>query len=243
MAHVDGSTRLVAASWVGYASGYRLDVEELVAESHRRGALVFLDAIQGLGIYPLDVSRVPVDFLAADGHKWLLGPEGAGIAMIRRDHLEQLRCPTVGWNSVRAAAQFSAASFDLRDDATRFEGGSSNMVGHGALAASLEMFLEVRRHHGERAIGDRVDALVEQLDDRLRSAGASTRLPTEPSRRSGILTFDVPGVDPDDVRNAALDRGAVVSCRGGGVRASVHLYNNEEDLSRLVSAVRSSGAA
>ena len=80
MDQVDDTTRLISVSWVGYASGYRVDLQNLVEQAHRRGVLVFLDAIQGLGIYPLDLQKTPVDFLAADGHKWLLGPEGAGVA-------------------------------------------------------------------------------------------------------------------------------------------------------------------
>lgn len=237
MDHVDGSTRIVAASWVGFASGYRLDLEALVERAHQRGVLVFLDAIQGLGIYPLDVKKIPVDFLAADGHKWLLGPEGAGVGMIRREHLDLLRCPTVGWNSVRNAHQFSAGSFQLREDAGRFEGGSANMVGMSALAASVELFLQVQREHGAGAIGGRVLQLAQRLDEMLGEIGAASRLPAEETRRSGIVTFDVPGADPAEVRRVCLQRNVVLSVRDGGLRASIHAYNDEEDLNRLVEAV------
>ena len=85
----DARTRIVSVSWVGYATGYRHDVERIAEIAHERGALMFLDAIQGLGAFPLDVRETPIDFLAADGHKWMLGPEGAGIAYIRREHLER----------------------------------------------------------------------------------------------------------------------------------------------------------
>ena len=98
---VDDSTRMIAVSWVGYASGYRIDLDSLVHQAHQRGVLVFLDAIQGLGMFPLDLKKTPVDFLAADGHKWLLGPEGAGIAMIRSEHIDRLRCGNIGWGSVK----------------------------------------------------------------------------------------------------------------------------------------------
>ena len=98
----DARTRLISVSWVGYASGWRMDLAELVERAHQRGILVFLDAIQGLGVFPMDVRQTPVDFLAADGHKWMLGPEGAGIFYVRREHLQRLRPIGVGWNSVRA---------------------------------------------------------------------------------------------------------------------------------------------
>jgi selenocysteine lyase/cysteine desulfurase len=102
----DARTRIVAVSWVGYASGWRNDVDALVELAHGRGALLFLDAIQGLGVFPLDVRRTPVDFLAADGHKWLLGPEGAGLFYLRREHLDLLRPVGLGWNSVVQSYDF-----------------------------------------------------------------------------------------------------------------------------------------
>ncbi len=238
MGQVDGSTRVIAVSWVGFASGYRLDVAELVERAHGCGVLVFLDAIQGLGVYPLDVGEIPVDFLAADGHKWLLGPEGAGIAMIRREHLDRLRCTTVGWNSSAESRAFSQTELTLRPDAARFEGGSTNMVGFAALGASLEMFLTVRRRFGPGSLADRVVELAGTLDDRLGRIGVSTRMPSEPRHRSGIVTFDVAGVDPEAVRRIAAERGVAVSCRDGGVRASLHVYHDESDLDRLETAVR-----
>ena len=79
----DARTRIVTVSWVGYASGYRVDLDQVAELAHRKGALLFVDAIQGLGVFPLDVQKTPIDFLAADGHKWLLGPEGAGLFYLR----------------------------------------------------------------------------------------------------------------------------------------------------------------
>lgn len=235
---VDEKTRIIAVSWVGYASGYRIDVASLVQQAHQRGVLVFLDAIQGLGLFPLDVSKVSVDFLAADGHKWLLGPEGAGIAMIRREHLDKIRLGNVGWGSVKNSHDYKNPVFELRDTAARFESGSANMLGAAALSASMDLFLQIRRHHGDGAIAKRILELTVDLDRQLREAGATTRLPSDPEHQSGILTFDVPGVDPIEVRKTALEQNVVVSCRDGGVRASVHAYNDADDLRRLVSVVQ-----
>lgn len=234
----DGRTRMIAASWVGFASGNRLDLEQLVDRAHRRGILVFLDAIQGLGIYPLDLRETPVDFLAADGHKWLLGPEGAGIAVVRREHLDLIRCTSVGWNSSSSPHAFSASDFEFRNDAARFEGGSANMVGLAALGAALEMFLTVTRIHGPDAIARRVLATAESIQERLHRLGIASRFPKDPARRSGIVTFRVPGWDPAAFRKLAMDRGIVLSCRDGGVRASVHAYHDEGDLDRFEQALR-----
>ena len=238
MARVDGSTRMIAASWVGYASGYRIDVAELVRRAHEQGVLVFLDAIQGLGVYPLDLRQTPVDFLAADGHKWLLGPEGIGVAMIARRHLERIRCGNVGWNSVKNAFNYASPEFELRHSASRFEAGSCNLLGAAALERSLDLFLKVRGMHGDDSIASRILQLVSTLESSLNALGISTRLSPEGKHRSGIVTFEVPGVSPSEFRKSALKQNVVVSCRDGGVRASIHAYNNEFDLEQLMSVVR-----
>lgn len=237
IAQVDDSTRIIAVSWVGYGSGFRIDVDQLVQQAHRRGVMVLLDAIQGLGMYPLDLQKTPVDFLAADGHKWLLGPEGAGMAMIRRDHLNKLRCGNVGWGSVKNSYNYADPKLELRDTAARFESGSANMVGITALAASVEMFCRVREVHGDDAISRRVINLAETLDGSLRKLGVHTRLPADEAHRSGILTFNVPDVEPSEVRKRAMEQKVVVSCRDGGVRASIHAYNDDQDLDRLTHVV------
>jgi selenocysteine lyase/cysteine desulfurase len=136
---LDARTRIVTLSWVGYATGWRIDPAEVAELCHRRGCLFFLDAIQGLGVFPLDVRASGIDFLAADGHKWLLGPEGAGILFIRREHLQRLRPLMVGWNSVVQGNDYSRVELNLRDSAARYEGGSYNMIGLHGLGASLDL--------------------------------------------------------------------------------------------------------
>ena len=237
--HTDRHTKLVSVSWVGYASGFRIDLDELVQRAHQKNILVFVDAIQGLGMYRLDLQQTPIDFLAADGHKWLLGPEGAGMAMIRKEHLNKIRCPGVGWGSVKNPYNYHDPCLDLRDDAARFEAGSANMVGNQALLASLNLILGVHREHGPRAIETRILALTNSLASVLTDLGATIVRPDPPEHQSGILNFQIPGIEPNTIRKSAIEKNVVVSCRGGGVRASVHAYNNEQDLQRLVDVVKS----
>ena len=135
----DDRTRIVSASWVGYASGARLDPAEISKVAHDAGALFFLDAIQGLGVFPLDVEETGIDFLAADGHKWMIGPEGAGVFYSRQEHLQMLRPMNVGWNSVKQGNDFSNVDLKVRDAARRYEGGTQNMAGFIGLGASLEL--------------------------------------------------------------------------------------------------------
>ena len=204
----------MSVSWVGYASGWRIDLNRLVEAVHSRGALLFLDAIQGLGVFPLDVRRTPIDFLAADGHKWLLGPEGAGIFYLRREHLGLLRPLGVGWNSVAHDRDFARIELNYKDTAERYEGGTMNMAGFIGLNASLELLLR----YGQVAIGPRVLEITDAACRRLAAAGAVIESCREPGRASGIVSFRVPGRDPDALRKQLHQRGVVVSCRAGRLR-------------------------
>ncbi len=234
----DARTRIIAASWVGYASGWRIDVDALVEMAHRRGILVFLDAIQGLGVFPLDVARTPVDFLAADGHKWLLGPEGAGIFYVRREHLDLLRPLNVGWNSVVHSHDFSLIRLDLRREAARYEGGSYNTAGIIGLGASLDMLVRFGLSSSLTIIADRVLDLAELVADSLRQIGADVFLPSNRRHRSGIVAFALPGREAKELRWRCRQAGVLLSARGGRLRASPHAYVNQHDVARLIEAVR-----
>ena len=229
----DTRTRIISISWVGYASGWRNDLDALAELAHRRGACLFVDAIQGLGVFPLDVRQTPVDFLAADGHKWLLGPEGAGIFYLRREHLDRLRPLGLGWNSVRSS-DFSHIELALKDSAARYEGGTNNMAGFVALGASLELLAS--RPRG--AIADRVLAVTDLAVERLQQIGAKIASCREDARRSGIVSFDLPGSDPPTVRKKCLAAGIVLSCRAGRLRISPHAYNNAADVEKLVEVLQ-----
>ena len=236
----DARTRIISISWVGYATGYRHDIDQIVARAHERGILVMLDAIQGLGAFPFDVRRTPVDFHSADGHKWMLGPEGAGIAYIRREHLDRLRPFGVGWHSVVHSHDYTRIELNLKPTAARYEGGSQNMVGMLGLGASLDLLMDLDIANIAAAVLDMTDRAC----DRLQAIGAkivSDRRPDHRGgeQRSGIVAFELPGRDPLAVKKHCLTQKVVLSCRAGRLRISPHGYNNGEDLDRLVEALES----
>ncbi len=230
----DDRTRIVTLSWVAYSNGWRHDLDRIARLVHESGALLFVDAIQGLGVFPLDVRQTPVDFLAADGHKWMLGPEGAALFYCRREHLDLLRPLGVGWNSVVNEHDFGRIELMLKPTAERYEGGSANCAGLIGLGASLEMLSSF----GFEAIAARVLAITDLACERLATAGAQVISNREAEHRSGIVTFALPGADHQQVRQHCLDQDIVLSCRGGGLRISPHAYNNETDLDRLMEAIR-----
>lgn len=226
----DQRTRVISISWVGYASGWRNDLDAVAEIAHRHGALLFVDAIQALGVFPIDVQRTAVDFLAADGHKWMLGPEGAGIFYIRREHLDRLRPVAVGWNSVVGCYDFSNIDLVLKPTAARYEGGSQNMVGLISLKASLDLLMQF----GQEALSRRVLEITDLACRRLAEIGAVVKSDRSPAHASGIVSFELPGCDPVEVRSQCRQRGVVLSCRAGRLRISPHAYNDASDLERLV---------
>ena len=237
--HCDPRTRVVSVSWIGYASGWRIDVDACAQLAHDKGAYFFLDAIQGLGVFPLDVKQSQVDFLSADGHKWMMGPEGAGLMYIRQELLPELRPLGVGWNSVVNRGDYANHRFELRNEASRYEGGSPNMIGTHGLGASLDLLTELGLSPHSTVIADRVVQLADEAAARLESFGATIVSPREPGHLSGILVFAIEGVEPSRIRDACQAQGVAVSCRGGGVRLSPHAYNNAEDLDKLMQVLES----
>jgi len=230
----DARTRIVSLSWVGYATGWRNDLDAVAEVVHEAGAYLFVDAIQALTAFPLDLRQTPVDFLAADGHKWMLGPEGAGLFFTRAEHLDLLRPTGLGWNSVQNAGDYSPRAIELKQTAARYEGGSYNLAGIVALTASLEVLVSI----GVAQIGKRILEVTDELCERLRSAGAEIVSCREADRRSGIVAFSIPGTDPQQLKAQCRSQGVIANCRAGRMRVSPHAYTNEADIERLIAALR-----
>lgn len=228
----DARTRLVAVSSVQYASGTRVDVDALGRHCRARGILFCIDAIQSLGALSLDVQACAADFVVADGHKWMLGPEGVALFYVRAERLASLRPSEYGWHMTAAPNDYDARIWTPAPDARRFECGSSNMLGIHALSASLSLLLEVGLEEIERRVLARSGWLHERL-------GADARLevlsPPESELRSGIVTFRAPGHDSAALAARLRERGVVCAARGGGVRFSPHFYTPPEKLERAVS--------
>lgn len=241
--YCDDRTRLITASWVGYATGWRIDVDAVSRFCQSRGILFFLDAIQGLGVFPIDVGRTPIDFLAADGHKWLLGPEGAGLFYVRHANLAKLRPLGVGWNSVVASHDFSHSQMNLKPAASRYEGGSLNLAGFIGLGASLQLLEQAGLTPSASPIAEQVVSLTDYAADKLLALGCQLLAPRTAGHTSGILTFLVPGKDPVELRKQWLEQKIVTSCRGGGIRISPHAYNTTDEIDELVDLVKQSLAS
>jgi cysteine desulfurase/selenocysteine lyase len=232
-AALDSHTKIVSLSSVEFASGFRNDLDAIGSLCRERGIFFFVDAIQSLGMLPLDVGKTPVDFLAADGHKWLLGPEGAGIFYIRRELVDQLHTNGVGWNSVIGCHSFDKIDFRLKPHAGRWESGTLNVAGIMALGASLGLLLEI----GIDALSERLVTLTDHFCAAAERAGINVFSSRRPGDKSGIVSLATRG-DPRALVRKCKNEGIIVNQRAGRVRVSPHCYNSLEELDRLIEVLR-----
>lgn len=231
---IDARTRVLAVSSVQYASGLRLDLDRLGEICRQRGVLFCVDAIQSLGVVPFDVAACGADFVMADGHKWLLGPEGVALFYVRPEVRDQLRLNQYGWHMVEDPLDFSRDDWQVAASARRFECGSPNMVGIHALSASLELLEEV----GIDAVAARVLASSAYLMAALAALpGIEMLTPREPGRYAGIVSFRHTRVAAADLHARLLAQRVICAARGGGVRFSPHFYITAAQLDQAVAAV------
>lgn len=224
-------TRLVTLSHVEFASGQRHELTTIGRRCREAGKLLCVDAIQSLGVLPVDVQEMCIDFLSADGHKWLLGPEGAGIFYVRRELQDQVPPLVVGWMNVINAERFGEYDYTLKDDARRYESGSHNVAGLLGLKASLELLLEI----GTSAIAERLKTLGDRLIAGLEQKGYQIVSPRGEGQWSGIVSFVSKTHDHQQIFRQLREQGVEIAVREGRLRASPHFYNTEPQIDELIS--------
>ncbi|MDQ6965406.1 MAG: aminotransferase class V-fold PLP-dependent enzyme [Mariprofundaceae bacterium] len=221
---MDERTRLLSVSSVQFADGFRLNLNRLGAACRERGILFCVDAIQSLGALRFDAVSCKADFVVADGHKWMLGPEGVAVFYSRPEAREMLKLSQFGWHMVEHSGDFDRPTWQAAKSARRFEPGSPNTLGIFALDASLRLFYEIGMERVETAILKRSAWLMQavQSDDRLELLSSAL-----PERMSGIVSFRRKDLDAGG--HAALYRhlmqtGVICALRGGGIRFAPHCY-------------------
>ncbi len=230
---VDRHTRLVTISSVQYASGRRMDLERIGDFCHRRRILFCVDAIQSLGALQADVQAWRADFVMADGHKWLLAPEGLGLFYTTPAARDRLRLLEYGWHMVEHAGDYDRRDWRPARSARRFECGSPNFLGIFGLDASLGLLLETGLTEIESRVLERAAYLIERIqrDDRL-------RLITPPDRHAGIVTFAPKSGETARLFQFLRRHEVICALRGGGIRFSPHFHNGLEALDQALDRVR-----
>jgi len=225
--------RLVSLSSVEFGSGARNDLAAIAALCREHGALFCVDAIQSLGCLDLDAGALGIDFLAADGHKWLCSVEGCGVFYCARRNLEQLTPRIVGWRSVADNRDFDTYQRALQPGAGRYEEGTPNTPGIFALGAAIDLALEL----GVAAIEARVLALTDRLVEGLRERGAEVVSPRAAGEASAIVAFRHGDEPPRQTVGRLAQAGFFLAPRRGAARASPHYYNDEDEIDRLCRAL------
>ena len=223
----DPACRMVALSHVEWASGQRLDLAKIGAFCRERGIIFCVDAIQSLGVAPVDVRAMNIDYLASGSHKWLMGGPGLGFFYCRRELLPETRPVLVGAANVVNPMDWGDINYTLQDTAAKFECGSPNLAGLHALKASVGLLLSA-------GIGN-VHAQVAALHDRLiDGAAAKGYTLITPDSRAGAVCFTTGGVAPEAVLQSLRENKIEVAAREGRLRISPHFYNTAEQMDRLV---------
>jgi cysteine desulfurase/selenocysteine lyase len=222
--------RLLAISFVQYLGGYRAPLAAIGDICRRNSCIFLVDAIQGLGAFPLRAKAWGIHALAADGHKWLLGPEGCGILYIDEALQDRVEPVEFGWTNVAHYTDYASRDMELRPDAGRYECGTLNTIGCFGLRAAMEFLLQV----GISEIGAAVQRLGDQLASGLQAKGYELMEQRTPETGAGIVSFRKPGWEAADIVRKLRAAGIVVAPRVGWVRASPHFYISPGDIDRAL---------
>jgi selenocysteine lyase/cysteine desulfurase len=228
--HLEDGVRVVSVSWVAFHTGWIAPLAQLGRRCHDRGALLVVDAIQGLGVLPMDMRTLGVDAVVADGHKWLLGPEGIGLMALTPQLRERMRPTISGWRNVRRdPGDLFLHQLEHLPDGRRFEPGAGNEVGVAGLAAALDMLSAV----GSETIQSRVETLTRLLTRTLIAHGWDVFSPGAAHPIAGIVAGRPATISSSEAVRRLAERRVVCSARQGSVRFSPHFYATRGELEAL----------
>ncbi|WP_288355383.1 aminotransferase class V-fold PLP-dependent enzyme [uncultured Cycloclasticus sp.] len=218
--NIDSRTKLLTISSVQYASGLRVDLERLGEACQQRGVLFCIDAIQSVGAFPIDVKKYQADFVMADGHKWMLGPEGLGFFYCRQSSINTLKLTQYGWHMVEDMGNYDALEWSTAKSARRFECGSPNMLSIHALSASLSLLLEV----GMNTVANNLIERGQYVIDKVQQSPSLTLLTKPDAQGNNIIVFKPTKHDTNELFDYLTSQQVVCAKRGGGIRFSPHFY-------------------
>ncbi|MEC4750192.1 aminotransferase class V-fold PLP-dependent enzyme [Methylomicrobium sp. Wu6] len=231
---VDRNTRLLTVSSVQFATGLRLDVEKIGAFCKQRDILFCIDAIQSIGAVRFDVQACQADFVMADGHKWLFGPEGLGVFYTTPEARNRLKLTQFGWHMMKDTHNYENHPWEMHPTARRFECGSPNMLGIQGLSASVSLLLETGMETIESLLSERVDYLRERIE---RHAELELLSPTPSALKSGIVVFKHNTVPNQVLYPYLMQHKVICALRGAGIRFSPHFYNGLEQIDQALAII------
>jgi selenocysteine lyase/cysteine desulfurase len=231
---VDGNTRLLTISSIQFATGLRMDLARIGEFCKQSGILFCIDAIQSLGAVQFDVQAYQADFVMADGHKWMFGPEGLGVFYTTSKARDLLKLTQFGWHMMKDTHNYENKPWEIHPTARRFECGSPNMLGIHAFSASLSLLLETGMDKIETLVLERSAYLLEAVDKNEQLDLLSNR---QNPLQSGIVVFKHRTLSNEVVYQYLQKNGVVCALRGGGIRFSAHFYNSLEEIDRALELI------
>ena len=228
------STRLISTSSVQYTNGTMMDLVALGKHCSQNNILFCVDAIQSIGAIQADVDKWQADFVMADGHKWMMGPEGLALFYCRPEIKDLLSLQQYGWHMVEDSGNYDTPLWEIAHTARRFECGSPNMLGIHGLNASLSLILEVGISNIENMIQEKVQYLIEEL-----SSLQSIKMDKCLHSKSGIINFQCTNYNHQkELHLKLMQEGVICAQRGGGIRFSPHFYTPESVLEKSIKILK-----
>jgi selenocysteine lyase/cysteine desulfurase len=233
----DSKTRLLTISSVEYGTGTCLNLEMIGDYCRTNNILFCVDAIQSLGALPFDCQAINADFVMADAHKWMLGPEGIALFYCKAEIRDSLDLHQYGWHMVKDVGNYDAKEWEIADSSQRFECGSPNMLGIHALSASLSLIEEI----GLEKISSNIINNVTYLIDNLKNInGLEFISPTTKPCYAGIVTFDIEGINMAKLYSKLMKNKLICANRAGGIRFSPHFYTSRKTIDKSLEILTSS---
>ncbi len=231
---VDNRTRLLTISSIQFATGLRMDLEKIGVFCKQHGILFCIDAIQSLGAVQFDVQAYQADFVMADGHKWMLGPEGLGVFYSTPEARNKLRLTQYGWHMMKDIHNYENKPWEIHPTARRFECGSPNMLGIHALSASLSLLLETGMAKVESLMLEKIGFLRDEIS---RNDSLVLLAPAASPFKSGIVVFKHRTIANEVLYHYLQENGVVCALRGAGIRFSPHFYNTFDEIAEALSYI------
>lgn len=229
----DSSTRLIAVSSIQYGSGLKMNLNKIGEFCQSNSILFLIDAIQSIGAVSFDVQACKAHFVMADGHKWMLGPEGMGFFYCDEKQREDLKLTQYGWHMVEDMGNYKSQSWETAKSARRFECGSPNMMGIQALNASISLILELGMDDIEQRLQENTALMLQAIEE---SAQLELISPRSVDRLGGIVTFKHKKQSSEMLYRYLMKQKILCAERGGGVRFSPHFYSDQSLILKALNA-------
>jgi len=227
-------TRLIAISSTQYSSGINLDLVKLGAACNKNNILFCVDAIQTIGALQFDVQKIQADFVMADGHKWMLAPEGLALFYCNEQVRSKIKLYEFGWHMTEDMYNFSSKKWKAADSARRFECGSPNMLGIHGLDASVSLLLEIGMDKVESLLLENTEYLFTLLS---KNKNLEIITPQSSGRYAGIVTFKHCSKEIGELFDEVWSKNIICAQRGGGIRYSPHFYTSKDLMKKAVDAL------